>query len=84
MDTVGNSYRSAHAAHRTGNRQGQAAYRFGVASEGVLQQARQLGVTVGHVRALGVDERLDHVAQRSQRQVDVVGLLQAVARGPSL
>jgi hypothetical protein len=61
-----------------------AVYRFGVASEGVLQQARQLGVTVRHVRTLGVDQRLDHVAQRGQRQVDVIGLLQAVARGPSL
>ena len=36
-------------------------HRFGVAAETVLQQPGELGVSVGHVRALGVDEGLDHV-----------------------
>mmetsp|Transcript_73892 Transcript_73892/g.130332 ORF Transcript_73892/g.130332 Transcript_73892/m.130332 type:complete len:235 (-) Transcript_73892:375-1079(-) len=42
----------------------------------VLQQACQLGLTVGHVRLLTVDERVDNTPEDQQRPVDAVGLSQ--------
>jgi hypothetical protein len=54
---------------------------LGVAPQAVLQQARQLGVAVGHVAALAVDEGRDHVAEGGEGEVDLDALLQAVAWG---
>ena len=47
-----------------------------VATEGLLQHARELAVTVGDVRGLAVGERVDHQPQRCQTLVDVLGLVQ--------
>ena len=55
-----------------------------IASEAVLQQSSELGVTVRDVRRLGVNQRRDDVTQRRERQVDLVGLLQTVSSGSSL
>mmetsp|Transcript_8478 Transcript_8478/g.12962 ORF Transcript_8478/g.12962 Transcript_8478/m.12962 type:complete len:292 (-) Transcript_8478:213-1088(-) len=55
-----------------------------VSSEGVLQDTRQLRVTIRNVRALRIDQRTNHVAQRRQRQVNLGGLLQTVAGGSGL
>lgn len=56
---------------------------FAVAAEGVLEDARELGVPVGDVRAhaAGVRQRRYHVAQRAQALVDLLALLQPLACG---
>ena len=46
-----------------------------VAAQRVLQQARELGVPVRHVRAPFLRQRGDAVSQRRQRLVDVRQLL---------
>jgi hypothetical protein len=52
-----------------------------VAAEGVLEDARELGVAVGDVlAAAGVGERGDDVAEGAQALVDLLGLLEALAR----
>ena len=43
-----------------------------------LQQACELGVSVGDVAAFAVHQRTDDVAQGGQGQVDLGGLLQPV------
>jgi hypothetical protein len=62
-----------------------ATHRVGLARQGLLQDAGELGVTVGHVAGLGIRQRHDNVTQRGQRRVDTAGLLQpafpAGARG---
>jgi len=48
-----------------------------------LEQVRELGVAVGDVVGGGaalLRERLDDAAQRHQRPIDLLGLLQAVPR----
>ena len=57
---------------------------FGVATEGVLEQSGQLTVTVWDVGGLGIGEGRDNMAQRRQRQVDLRGFLESIARGSSL
>mmetsp|Transcript_75187 Transcript_75187/g.233246 ORF Transcript_75187/g.233246 Transcript_75187/m.233246 type:complete len:339 (-) Transcript_75187:10-1026(-) len=53
-----------------------------VAPEGVLQEARELGVAVGHVLPWpALRERGDDVAQRREALVDLLRLLQALACG---
>ena len=54
---------------------------LGLAAEGVLQQLRQLAVAEGHVLGVALRQRGHHVPQRAQAAVDVLGLLQPVARG---
>mmetsp|Transcript_57268 Transcript_57268/g.150720 ORF Transcript_57268/g.150720 Transcript_57268/m.150720 type:complete len:365 (+) Transcript_57268:1004-2098(+) len=54
--------------------------RLRVASQGLLQHAGELGVAVGHVRVLLVRQRVDDVAQGGQGPVDVLGLVEALAR----
>lgn len=46
-----------------------------------LKQEGELGVAVRHVRGLLVAQRIDDFAQRRERLVDVLRLLQAVASG---
>ena len=58
--------------------------RFGVASERVLEEAGQLRVAVGHVRALAVGQRRDDVAQRRQAPVDLRRLAQPQTRRAAL
>mmetsp|Transcript_84363 Transcript_84363/g.239284 ORF Transcript_84363/g.239284 Transcript_84363/m.239284 type:complete len:600 (+) Transcript_84363:3-1802(+) len=53
--------------------------RLRVAAERVLQHHRELRVPVGHVLGLG-RQGGDHAAQRGQALVDVLGLLDALAR----
>mmetsp|Transcript_92454 Transcript_92454/g.297228 ORF Transcript_92454/g.297228 Transcript_92454/m.297228 type:complete len:382 (+) Transcript_92454:2052-3197(+) len=57
-----------------------------VAAEGVLQHARQLRISVGHVRAvqLRIPERRDHVAQGKEALVDAHALAEALADGAGL
>jgi len=52
----------------------------GIAAQGILEEARELGVTVRHVRGVALGQRHDHDAQRAQRLVDDHGLLCAHAR----
>ena len=44
-----------------------------------LQESRELGVSVGDVGGLAVNQSRDDVTQRRQRQVDLGGLLQTLA-----
>jgi hypothetical protein len=57
---------------------------FRIPPERILQQSRQLRVTIGHVRALAVDQGRDDVSQRRQRQVDLRCFLQPLPRRPGL
>ena len=50
-----------------------------VASQGVLQESGELGVTVGDVAALPVHQVGDDVAKHHEREVDLHGLLQPLA-----
>ena len=55
------------------------------AAERVLQQARQLAVPVGHPAARRPVQRVHHLAEGEERQVDGAALLQAdalIARAP--
>lgn len=45
-----------------------------------LQQARELGVAVGHVRAARLAQRGDHVAQRHEALVDLHALAELLPR----
>ena len=54
-----------------------------IAAERLLQDARELGVAIGHV-GLGIGQRGDHVAQSRERLVDVLGLLEYAALGARL
>ena len=59
-------------------------HRLAVASQRVLQEARQLGVAVGHVGALAVDQSRDDVSQCGEGEVDLGGFLQTLAGGARL
>ena len=48
-----------------------------ISAERVLQDAREFGVSVGHVRPFAVGQLSDDVAQGRQRQIDVDGLLES-------
>ena len=52
---------------------------FGIASQRILEQPGQLGIPVGDVMGLAIDQSRDHVAQSTQRQVYFGGLLHALA-----
>ena len=58
--------------------------RHGVAPEGILQEPGQLGIAVGDVQRLPVRELVDDVAEEGQREVDVLGLLEALPCGTGL
>ena len=50
-------------------------------SQAVLQQASELGVAEGNVTAARVRERVDHITERGQGQVDGLGLVETSAYG---
>mmetsp|Transcript_34955 Transcript_34955/g.110415 ORF Transcript_34955/g.110415 Transcript_34955/m.110415 type:complete len:251 (+) Transcript_34955:555-1307(+) len=58
--------------------------RAGRATERILQDSGELGVSVGDVAALAVRERLDHVAEGGEGLVDLLRLLQPLVRGARL
>ena len=67
-----------------GGRQGGDHQRLRVAAERVLEEARELRVAIRYVLGLAVDERRYDVAERRERQVDLGGLLEAIAGGARL
>mmetsp|Transcript_29973 Transcript_29973/g.88968 ORF Transcript_29973/g.88968 Transcript_29973/m.88968 type:complete len:392 (-) Transcript_29973:193-1368(-) len=54
--------------------------RLGVAAERLLQHPRELRVAVRHMGGLLVRQRVDDVAKRREGTVDVLGLVQPLAR----
>ena len=68
--THGSERRANHRYHR-----GQA-----VSAQRILQDASELGVSVGDVRpCLGLSQRAYHISQRSKRLVNRLGFVQATA-----
>ena len=54
--------------------------RLGVPAQRILQQPRQLRVSVRDMRRASVHQRRDNIPERGQREVDLGGLLQPVPR----
>ena len=57
-------------------------HRFGVSTQRILQQPREFGVAVRDVIRFTVDERLDDITKRRQREVDLGALAKPCASSP--